>query len=162
MTYELRPALWEDNPFLGALYADVHGPEFAPLELSADHLAHLLALKFKAQRMEFATRFPDADHSIITVGSTAIGHLLLNETSTEIQLVDVALLSPLRGAGVGTSILEQLQAYATERDLPLRLSVHPQNPATRLFHRLGFVTTNAEASLTEMEWNRPSSVPNEK
>jgi len=162
MTYELRPALWEDNPFLEALYADVHGPEFAPLELSADYLAHLLALKFKAQRMDIATRFPDADHSIIRVGNAAIGHVLLNETPTAIELVDVALLSPLRGAGVGTSILEQLQAYATERELPLRLSVHPQNPATRLFHRLGFVTTSAETSRTDMEWNASPSVPNEK
>jgi len=162
MTYELRPALWEDNPFLEALYADVHGPEFASLDLSTDHLAHLLALKFKAQRMDFAARFPDADHSIIAVGSTTIGHLLIHEKPAEIRLVDIALLSPLRGAGVGTSILEQLQAYAAERDLPLRLAVHPQNPATRLFHRLGFVTTSAETNRTGMEWNRTPSVPNEK
>jgi GNAT superfamily N-acetyltransferase len=162
MTYELRLALWEDNPFLETLYADVHGSEFAALGLSADHLAQLVALRFKAQRMDFATRFPDADHSIISVGDTAIGRVLLNETPAEIRLVDMALLSPLRGARVGASILEQLQTYAAERSLPLRLSVHPQNPATRLFERLGFVTTDLEAGRIDMEWNGPPPVPNEK
>ena len=38
--------------------------------------------------------------------------MLLNETLTEIQLVDLALLTPLRGAGIGASIVEQLQTYA--------------------------------------------------
>ena len=152
MNYELRPALWEDNAFLAELYADVHASEFASLDLSAAHLAQLLALKFKAQRMDFAARFPDADHSIISVENTGIGHLLLNETPTEIQLIDVALLTPLRGAGAGAGILEQLQAYAAGRSLPLRLSVHPQNPATRLFHRLGFVHIGEQTNALRMEW----------
>ena len=162
MTYELRPALWEDNAFLEKLYADVHGPKFASLGLSADYLAQMLALRFKAEHMDFATRFPDADHSIIHVENTAIGRVLIDETPAAIRLVDMALLSPLRGAGVGTSILEQLQTYAAEHGLPLRLAVHPQNPAIRLFHRLGFVTIGTETHGTEMEWNTPPLIPNEK
>jgi len=147
MTYELRPALWEDNPFLETLYADVHGPEFASLALPEDALAQLVALKFKAERMAFATQFPDADHNIIWAGEHRVGRTLLNETPTEIQLIDLALLTPLRGAGVGTSIIQQLQGYAAEQGLPVRLSVHPQNPAARLFHHLGFVSIG-----DQMEW----------
>jgi ribosomal protein S18 acetylase RimI-like enzyme len=152
MTYELRSALWEDNPFLETLYADVHGPEFASLSLHAAGLAQLVALRFKAERMAFAAQFPDADHNIIWVAGHRIGRVLLNETPTEIQLIDVALLTPLRGAGVGASIIQQLQTYAAERRLPLRLSVHPQNPATRLFERLGFARVGVETNPTQMEW----------
>jgi ribosomal protein S18 acetylase RimI-like enzyme len=152
MTYELRPALWEDNTFLEALYADVHRPEFASLALPAPALAQLVALKSKADRMAFATQFPDADHNIIWVGGHPIGRVLLNETPTEIQLIDVALLTPLRGAGVGGSIIEQLQTYAAECSLPLRLSVHPQNPATRLFERLGFIKIAGQTDVVQMEW----------
>ena len=162
MTYELRPALWEDNPFLEALYADVHGAELASLSLLAPALAHLVALRLKAERMSLAAKFPDSDHSIISVGNTGIGHLRLNETPTEIELIDVALLTPFRDAGVGASIIQQLQAYAAERSLPLRLSVDPQNAATRLFDRLGFVTIAANTARADMEWNAPPSVSNEK
>jgi ribosomal protein S18 acetylase RimI-like enzyme len=162
MTYELRPALWEDNPFLETLYADVHGAEFASLSLPEPALAQLVTLKFKAERMALAASYPDADHSIISVGNTGIGHLLLNETPTEIQLIDVALLAPLRGAGVGASIIEQLQAFAVERRLPLRLSVHPQNPAARLFERLGFVTIGVDTNRSNMEWNAPSPISDRK
>jgi len=162
MTYELRPALWEDNPFLEALYADVHGSEFASLNLSADDHARLVALRFKAERMALATRFPDADHSVIWVGDHRIGHVRLNETPSEVQLVDLALLAPLRGAGVGSSIIGQLQAYAAERDLPLRLSVPPQNAATRLFERLGFVIIGTETNRIDMEWKAGPAIPNEE
>jgi ribosomal protein S18 acetylase RimI-like enzyme len=152
MTYELRPALWEDNAFLETLYADVHGAEFASFSLPASALAQLIALRFKADRMALAAKFPDADHSIVSVGNTSIGHLLLNETPTDIQLIDIALLTPLRSVGVGASIIEQLQAYAAERSLPLRLSVDPQNPVTRLFKRLGFVCIGDQTNLLHLEW----------
>jgi len=155
MTYELRAALWEDNPFLEALYADAHGPEFASLSLPAPDLAHLVALRFKAERMAFATQLLDADHNIIWVDDHRIGRVLLNETPTEIQLVDLALLTPLRGAGVGASIIEQLQTYAAQHNLPLRLSVHPRNPATRLFERLGFINVSADTTRIDMEWTAP-------
>jgi len=138
MTYELRPALWEDNSFLEVLYADVHNAEFASLGLPEDALAQFVALRFKAERMSLIAKFPDADHNILWVGEHRIGHMLLNETPTEIQLVDLALLTPFRGGGVGTSILQQLQSYAAERGLPLRLSCRPENAATKLFDRFGF------------------------
>jgi ribosomal protein S18 acetylase RimI-like enzyme len=156
MTYELRPALWEDNPFLEALYTDVHGPEFASLALPTPALAQLIALKFKAERMAFAAQFPDADHNIIWVGRHRIGHILFNETPTEIRLIDTALLALFRNAGIGTSIIEQLQNYAAECALPLRLSIHPQNPATRLFHRLGFANIGDETNAMRMEWTAQS------
>ena len=152
MTYELRPALWEDNPFLETLYADVHGAEFASLSLPSPSLAQLVALRFKAERMAFAAKSLDADHNVIWVDDHRIGRVLLNETPTEIQLIDLALLAPFRGAGVGASIIQQLQTYAAERSLPLRLSIHPQNPATRLFHRLGFINIGDQTNPLQMEW----------
>ncbi|HEY5328790.1 MAG TPA: GNAT family N-acetyltransferase [Acidobacteriaceae bacterium] len=152
MTYELRPALWEDNPFLEALYADVHGSELASLSLPAPALAQLVALRFKAERMAFAAQFPDSDHNVIWIRGHRIGRIILNEAPAEIQLIDLALLALFRGAGVGTGILEQLQAHAAERNLPLRLSVHPQNPATRLFHRLGFINIGDQTNTLQMEW----------
>jgi GNAT superfamily N-acetyltransferase len=152
MIYELRPALWEDNAFLELLYADVHRAELAALALPGTGLAQLVALRFKAERMALAAKFPDADHSIIAAGSTGIGHLLLTETPAEIRLIDIALLAPFRGAGVGTGIIEQLQTYAAESSLPLRLSVQPQSPAVRLFERLGFAHIGGQTDNLHMEW----------
>jgi ribosomal protein S18 acetylase RimI-like enzyme len=111
-------------------------------------LAQFIALKFKAQRMARAAEFPDLDHSILWVAGHRIGQLLLHETDAEVRLLDLSLLAAFRGEGIGTSIVEQLQTYARERGLPLRLSVDTLNPAKHLFNRLGF----AEIGEPSMEW----------
>jgi GNAT superfamily N-acetyltransferase len=147
-TYELRPALWEDNPFLEELFAEVHAAEFSTFNLHPEAWAQFIALKFKAHRMARAADFPGADHSILWAGDHRIGELLLHETATEVRLLDLILLSPFRGAGIGSSIIEQLQTYARDRGLPLRLSIDPLNPAKRLFARLGFV----DIAGPNMEW----------
>jgi GNAT superfamily N-acetyltransferase len=128
MNYELQPALWEDNAFLEELFGDVRAADFASLDLSETDLAQLLALK----------------------------RVLLNETEAEVRLVDIALLKPFRGAGVGTSIVQQLQAHADAQGLPLRLSVKAQNPARRLFERLGFVASRDGELTINMEWTWPA------
>ncbi len=56
----------------------------------------------------------------------------------ELRLVDISLLPAHRGSGVGTELLRALQQEATTAGKPLRLSVARDNPARRLYARLGF------------------------
>jgi ribosomal protein S18 acetylase RimI-like enzyme len=117
-------------------------------DLPTPTLAQFIALKFTAHRMARAAEFPDADHSVLWADNHRIGQLLLHETGAEVRLLDLTLLAAFRGEGIGTSVIEQLQTYACERGLPLRLSVQPLNPARRLFTRLGFVDIDGP----NMEW----------
>lgn len=57
--------------------------------------------------------------------------------------VSVAMLPGYRGQGIGTALLTKLIAQADGRYAALSLSVDPQNPALRLYERLGFVVVGA-------------------
>ena len=57
--------------------------------------------------------------------------------------VSVGVLAGSRGDGVGTLLLETLIAEGRRRDVPaLSLSVEVENPALRLYERLGFVAVH--------------------
>jgi ribosomal protein S18 acetylase RimI-like enzyme len=56
----------------------------------------------------------------------------------------IAVRREARGAGVGTALLTRLLEQVPE----VSLSVEADNPARRLYERLGFVTVSAERGLT--------------
>jgi GNAT superfamily N-acetyltransferase len=69
-----------------------------------------------------------------TVGDAGYG--FVDETTPELS---VGVVPEARGRGVGERLLRALIKEAVARDLPaLSLSVEADNPATRLYHRLGF------------------------
>ena len=66
------------------------------------------------------------------------GYGSVNDVTPE---VSIGLVADARGQGFGTLLLEALIEEALFRSLPaLSLSVEPDNPATALYQRLGFVT----------------------
>jgi GNAT superfamily N-acetyltransferase len=66
------------------------------------------------------------------------GYGFVDEATPE---VSIGVLAPARGEGLGTLLLEALIDEARRQGLPaLSLSVEPDNPAERLYRRLGFAT----------------------
>jgi len=60
--------------------------------------------------------------------------------AADIPELTIAVDAASRGRGVGTQLLEALVAHAGDAGYrALSLSVHPHNPARRLYERLGFV-----------------------
>jgi len=141
----------EDDEFLARLFHDVHAPQFAPLGLPPASLDQLLEMQFRAQRGGYAAEFPNACNTILRVGGERIGRLLVNETSEEIRLIDIALLGPYRGRGFGERLLRELCQRAAEAGLPLRLSVRPGNPSLHLYERLGFRRVSSDGMNIAME-----------
>jgi ribosomal protein S18 acetylase RimI-like enzyme len=60
--------------------------------------------------------------------------------SDEIPELSVAIMPGYRGQGLGTALLERLLETARVMYSGVSLSVHPDNPAHRLYQRLGFET----------------------
>jgi GNAT superfamily N-acetyltransferase len=144
-------AATEDDEFLARLFHEVHAPEFAPLGLPPAALDQLLDMQFRAQRSGYAAEFPNARDYILRVGDERVGRMLVNRTSEEIRLVDIAVLGPYRGQGLGERLVRGLCRRAAEAGLPLRLSVRPGNPALRLYERLGFRRVSSDGINTAME-----------
>jgi ribosomal protein S18 acetylase RimI-like enzyme len=92
------------------------------------------------------------------VGAQAVGRLYLHRGEREHRIIDIALLPPFRGQGIGTRLLDGVLAGAQAAGVPVRLHVEAGNPAAALYRRLGFVEVPAPEDETgfeiyhEMEW----------
>lgn len=149
--YVLRPVLPADEPFLWTmLYEAIYVPEGHPRPeraiLQEPALAHYVA-NWGQQ---------PGDEGIMAIDSTtgqSVGAAWLRLftaadpgwgfVDVETPEVSLALLPAYRGQGIGTALLTALVDQARGQYAALSLSVDPQNPAMRLYERLGFTVVGA-------------------
>lgn len=72
--------------------------------------------------------------------------------SEQLLVVDLALLPPFRGQGIGTALLRSLLEESTRTGLPARVHVEEFNRARSLYERLGFRLVSASPPYLLMEW----------
>jgi predicted GNAT family acetyltransferase len=58
-----------------------------------------------------------------------------------------------RGQGLGSSVVRQCQQRAAAAGARLELQVRPENPARRLYERLGFRVAGEAGFAVEMVWS---------
>jgi GNAT superfamily N-acetyltransferase len=146
----LRPERPEDADFLFTLFCSAREAEFAVLpEAQRDSL---LRLQHHAQCRDYTERFPHAERLIIEFDRQPAGRLLLNRAADELRVIDIAVLSGLRGRGIASTLLKSLISEAQQLRVPLRLSVWRDNPAVALYSRLGFKLRTESATHLELEW----------
>lgn len=148
----LRPANPKDEEFLLHLFIATRSDEFSLINLEAKQKAALIAMQFKAQSGQFFISYPQARNSIILWNGDPIGRILIDRGEREFTLVDIALLPAHRNRGIGTSLLKDLIAEATDAGKPIQLHVVSSNSAKRLYERLGFCQVGGEAAYLEMRW----------
>jgi ribosomal protein S18 acetylase RimI-like enzyme len=155
----LRTETPADLDFQVALYTSVRWEELAPVEWPELAKRDFLAQQAKLQHAHYLEHYRGAELLVITAplaraaeasgdsslwpdplspDDALIGRLYLRAGSTEIRLMDIALLPPSRGGGIGRCLIEALQAEGRARGLDITLHVEPNNPAQRLYQRLGF------------------------
>ena len=147
----LRPITPDDEPFLYKLYASTREDELAVLPWSASEKEAFLTAQFNAQHSYYQQQFVKAEFCIIEQGNEPIGRLYLDNRKDEIRIVDIALLPAYRNRGIGTMYLQAVLEEGQSAGLPVRIHVEHNNPALRLYERLGFqkVTENGIYFLME-------------
>ncbi|MEA3064606.1 MAG: hypothetical protein QOJ27_1052 [Sphingomonadales bacterium] len=152
-----RPSTEADLPLLASIYASTRLDEVAasgwPMEMQLQFLAH----QADAQHRHYRGHYPDAEWLVIERGGEAIGRLYIEEWASQIRLIDISLLPQGRGGGVGTAILADLQQAAAAAGKPLTIHVERNNPAMRLYLRLGFAKIDEHGVYDLMEWRPPLS-----
>lgn len=131
----LRTATDEDEAFLLAVYASTRAEELAVVAWDAATKEAFLRLQFEAQDSYYRQHFPDATFDIVTVNGVPAGRLYVERRDTEVRVIDIALLPEHRGKGVGTRLLREVLAEGKR----VTIHVERENPARRLYDRLGFV-----------------------
>jgi ribosomal protein S18 acetylase RimI-like enzyme len=120
-------------------------------------------MQFNAWLQGYRAAFPRAQFAIILWGDQPIGHIIINRAQEEFRLVDIALLPPHRGRGIGTALVQDLLREAAAAQKPVRLSVLRGQRAFRLYQRLGFEITGQAGPRDQMEWRGrplPQNDPN--
>ena len=156
----LRDIAAADLPFLCALYASTRMDEVNQVDWSQEQKTAFLEQQFQAQHQHYQQHFAAAEFLLIEQRTDKdgqsqwqpIGRLYLDERSDEIRLIDIALMTDHRNRGLGTNILQQLFEIAGSRDLAVRIHVEKNNPAYRLYQRLGFRMLEDKGVYDLLEW----------
>jgi ribosomal protein S18 acetylase RimI-like enzyme len=134
----LRPAATADRAFLRQVYGSTRADELALLPWTDDQKADFVGHQFEAQDAHYRKHYHDAAFDVIEVDGEPAGRLYVHRGRHEIRIVDIALLPGFRGRGLGTRLLGGLVAEADEGGRKLSIHVEMNNPARRLYERLGF------------------------
>ncbi|CAA9521778.1 MAG: hypothetical protein AVDCRST_MAG85-2940 [uncultured Solirubrobacteraceae bacterium] len=134
----LRPVIEDDRAFLVELYASVREQELAHVPWDAATRAAFIEHQFAAQDAHYREHYPGATLDVIEVDGERVGRLYVHRGTSDIRIMDIALAPAFRARGIGTGLLRSLMAEAEEGELKLSIHVEQNNPARRLYERLGF------------------------
>lgn len=158
MKVALRPALSEDDDFLLNLYTSTRAEEVEGFAWPPEQQAAFFRMQFTAQRRSYELAYKGMEHSIILAGAQPVGRIIVFRTSSEIHLVDLALLPEFQGQRIGSELIGNLLHEALAAGRCVGLQVEKKNTkARRLYDRLGFVVTSEDEMYCAMRWNPPPS-----
>jgi ribosomal protein S18 acetylase RimI-like enzyme len=136
----LRRSVDSDHPFIRHLFGVVRAETFAAAHLPPEALDMLLDQQFRAQSAGYALQFPGAISLLVERQQRPIGRLLLHCGSENWHVIDIALLSADRGQGVGTDLMQGVEAAARSDGAGMLtlMVLESSRHARRFYARLGF------------------------
>ena len=152
----LRPITPADISFLAGVYASTRAEELAVTGWSDEEKAIFCRRQFDAQTAHYRENYPGAALQIVERDGVPIGRLYVAHWEREIRIMDIALLPPHRGAGIGAELLRGLQEEARSAGKSLTIHVERFNRALQLYQRLGFQQIEDKGVYLLMKWNTPS------
>ncbi|MEM9908317.1 MAG: GNAT family N-acetyltransferase [Cyanobacteria bacterium P01_D01_bin.44] len=135
MNYETRPATEADYPFC--------------YELTKQNMFDLFTRHWGGWvSSAFRNDFNAKNTEIITLDGQRVGYFSLKENDNEFHLDNIQLSPNLHGKGIGTAILENILHNKASK--PILLTTFLDNPAIRLYERLGFTVTDQDGETVHM------------
>ncbi|MCP4379319.1 MAG: GNAT family N-acetyltransferase [bacterium] len=154
-----RPITANDQDFLCRLYASTRQDEMAVVPWSEAEKEAFLNFQFTAQHKYYQEHFTQAAFDLILLNTEPIGRLYLDHRTEEFHIIDIALLPQYRGQGLGSKLMANILTEAETVGLPVRIHVEKNNPALRLYRRLGFTEIGDDEGVYYlMEWQPGSDI----
>lgn len=151
--YNFRPIKKSDERFLSQLYASTREDELSILiNWTDEQKREFLEQQFQAQHKFYQGEFKKAQFSLVMMDQHPIGRLYIDRRKDEIRLIDIALLPSYRGQGIGRQLMEEVLEEGRKANKPVRIHVEHNNPAMRLYNRLGFQKVGDTGVYFLMEW----------
>lgn len=152
-TYYLRLAEADDEEFFWQLYVLQQSGFIQSLGWDATQQKIFLQMQYRARNGSYAMAYPHANDAVLCgLDGTAMGRLLTEETASDLHIIDFALLPQYRSKGIGSQVLRDLQARCRKEARKIKLHVPCDNPASRLYTRMGFRLIEQNGVYAQMEW----------
>lgn len=150
-----RPSIERDVPFLRDLYATTRAEELRHVPWTPQQKRAFVEMQFLAQKTHYEQHYPDCEFLIIELDGRPIGRLYIDR-GEDIRITDIALLPEFRRRGIGGMLMVEILAEGRSTGKNVSIHVEHDNPARRLYERLGFqhVATNGVYDL--MAWRPPA------
>ena len=143
--FSLRSAKPDDYPFALALYLD--GSAGLLKEIGRWNEARIVA--------QFERKYKLGEAQIICIDGEDVGWIQVVDFVGQLYLRQLHLIARVRGRGIGTRLIEDLQARGVSVGKPVTLDVIHGNRAKELYLRLGFRPVRADLDKTRMVWRAP-------
>jgi ribosomal protein S18 acetylase RimI-like enzyme len=147
-----------DLPFLARVYASTRAEELAVVaSMTGAQKAAFLKAQFQLQHAHYQKYYPQADWLVTMRGGEDAGRLYLERWPSQHRIIDIAFLPEHRGQGCGEALLRDLMDEAAAAAKDVSIHVEKDNPAMRLYRRLGFVTEEDKGVYDLMRWTAAAS-----
>jgi ribosomal protein S18 acetylase RimI-like enzyme len=146
-----RPTIESDIPFLRHLYGTTREAEMGLVPWTPEQKSAFLDMQFTAQKTHYEQHYPDCDFLVIELEGQPIGRLYVDR-GDDIRITDIALLPEFRGRGIGRMLMEEILAEGRSTSKRVSIHVEHDNPARRLYDRLGFQHIDTNGVYHLMEW----------
>jgi ribosomal protein S18 acetylase RimI-like enzyme len=134
-----RESTSRDQDFLRLVFASAREHSAAMSRLDPVERGRALDREFESRQTSYRIDFPHVRFHVLELDGRAIGRCYLEDVPRGLFVVDLILLPPWRGRGLGTVLLEGLIAEAGATGRTVRLHVEKTNQrAFGLYLRLGF------------------------
>ena len=134
----LRPVNDADSDFLLQLYASTRADEMALVDWSEQQKFEFLHMQFNAQSSYYFEQFAAASFDVIELDGKPVGRLYVDERADELRVIDIALMPEFRQQGIGAYYMQSILDRAAASGRAVGIHVEKNNPAMRLYDRLGF------------------------
>lgn len=134
----LREAGAADRELLFRVFASTRDEELAATGWNDQQIESFLRGQFEAQDRFYREHYDETTYAVVEWEGEPVGRLYLARWPDEIRIMDVALLAAWRGRGLGTALLDAVIDEAEREEKRVSIHVERNNPARRLYERLGF------------------------
>lgn len=157
----IRQAGEGDADFLCAVFKSTRLAELQGVGWSVAQVDQFLQQQQHFQTQDWKRTRPDASWQVILIDEEPAGRLITDRRtgSRDFRVMDIALLPAYRNRGVGSRILGDLVASAHAEGWKVSIHVELNNPAKRLYERLGFVQVEERGIYLLMECAPGLAVP---
>lgn len=149
---EMRIAAVEDDPFLYEVYASTRFEEVSSWGWGDAAIHSFLTMQWSMQTRSYKLQYPDSDIYLVSYEGRNIGRLMVQRTPERVCLIDIALLQGSRNRGIGSQLIQRLQQEASAQNQEIVLHVTSNNPARRLYERLGFQIQEIQDVYWKLIW----------